>query len=149
MWFAGKYALHSDDKGRLRIPQRFRERMGTTAIYAMYSAGGCLSFVTKEEGDKLMEHFREMVTVADTAVLKAARVIMAHMCEITEDSQGRFTLPPELKKMAGIDRDVLFVGMGNKVELWDPKRFDDNIMDNDYDYPYKEKFEAVNGELVF
>mgnify|MGYP005772388019 FL=1 len=149
MRFAGKYALHTDEKGRLRLPQFFRARMGTSKIYAMYSAGGCVSFIREEEADKLFAHFEGMITVADSKVLASARLLMAYVSEITEDSQGRFTLPPDLKKMADLGRDVIFVGMGNKVELWDAKRFEDNINGVEYEYPYMEKFAQISEEIVF
>lgn len=149
MWFTGKYALHVDDKGRLRIPQRFREAMVTTQIYAMYSAGGCISFITNEEHESLMNSFRSMVTLAETPAIRASRVIMRNTAPITEDNQGRFTLPADLKEKAALGKDVIFVGMGNKIELWDPQRFEDNISGVDYDYYGKDKFEGIDGGIVF
>ncbi len=149
MLFTGKYSLHVDDKGRLRIPQRFRDAIVTTQIYAMYSAGGCISFITEEEYGSLMQNLGTMITVADTPALRAARVIMANTAPLAEDSQGRFTLPADLKEKAALGRDVIFVGMGNKIELWDPQRFEDNISGVDYDYYCKDKFAAINGEIIF
>ena len=149
MWFTGKYSLHVDDKGRMRIPQRFRDAMVTSQIYAMYSAGGCISFITEEEYNELMSNFKSMITVAPTPALSAARAIMSHTSPISEDSQGRFTLSSDLKDKAGLGKDVVFVGMGNKIELWDPQRFEDNISGVEYDYYYKDKFAAINGEIIF
>ena len=149
MWFTGKYSLHVDDKGRMRIPQRFRDAMVTPQIYAMYSAGGCISFITEEEYNELMSNFKSMITVASTPALSAARAIMSHTSPISEDSQGRFTLSSDLKDKAGLGKDVVFVGMGNKIELWDPQRFEDNISGVEYDYYYKDKFAAINGEIIF
>ena len=51
--------------------------------------------------------------------------------------------------MADLGRDVIFVGMGNKVELWDAKRFEDNINGVEYEYPYMEKFAQISEEIVF
>ena len=121
----------------------------TTQIYAMYSAGGCISFITEEEYGSLMQNLGTMITVADTPALRAARVIMGNTAPLAEDSQGRFTLPADLKEMAALGRDVIFVGMGNKIELWDPQRFEDNISGVDYDYYCKDKFAAINGEIIF
>ncbi len=149
MRLAGKYNLHADEKGRLRVPSNLRDNMPSKQLYAMYSAGGCLSIVTEEEADKLFTHFESMVTVADTKDLKAARVLMGFMGELKEDSQGRFVVPAELKKMAEINKDVVFVGMGKKVELWDAKRFEENLSGEEYDYPHKEKFEQLGGGIVF
>ena len=149
MWFTGKYSLHVDDKGRMRIPQRFRDAMVTSQIYAMYSAGGCISFITEEEYNELMSNFKSMITVASTPAMRAARAIMSHTSPISEDSQGRFTLSSDLKDKAGLGKDVVFVGMGNKIELWDPQRFEDNISGVEYDYYYKDKFAAINGEIIF
>lgn len=149
MRFIGKYFLHADDKGRLRIPQKFRLQLGDTRIYTMYTADGCLSFISEEEADKLLEHFDSMVTVASGPALTNARILMSSMCEITEDNQGRFTLMPEAKKFAGISKDVVFVGVGNKIELWDVARWEAYTAGESYDYPYKNNFAQINGEIIF
>ena len=58
--FIGKYYLHADDKGRLRIPLKFRYNMGTAGIYAMYTADGCLSIITAETASNMIEKFEGM-----------------------------------------------------------------------------------------
>ncbi|MDE6550167.1 MAG: hypothetical protein K2M44_01530 [Clostridia bacterium] len=147
--FIGKYYLHADDKGRLRIPLKFRYNMGTAGIYAMYSADGCLSLITAETANKMLEKFESMVTVAAGESLNNARILISSMCELSEDNQGRFTLMPEAKKYANISKDVVFVGLGNKIELWDVERWEAHCRGEKYDYLYKSNFESVNPELTF
>lgn len=46
--------------------------------------------------------------------------LMEHTADATLDAQGRITLPPHLAELAGIEKEVLFVGAGDVIEMWDP-----------------------------
>ena len=147
--FIGKYYLHADDKGRLRIPLKFRYNMGTAGIYAMYTADGCLSIITAETASNMIEKFEGMVTVAASESLNNARILKSSMFELTEDNQGRFTLAPEAKQFAGISKDVVFIGVGKKIELWDVERWEAHCRGEKYDYMYKQNFTSINPEMTF
>lgn len=59
---------------------------------------------------------------------------MRHTAEASLDSQGRITVPPRLAELAEIERDVVFVGAGDIIELWNPARYQDYIEGSDGEF---------------
>lgn len=52
------------------------------------------------------------------------RQLMASASEVTLDKQGRILIPAKLRKSAGLEKDLVFVGMINRVEIWDKDTFE-------------------------
>lgn len=126
MMMSGMVALQVDPKGRLRIPAKYRPALGEegSRIYAMMNSNGCLNIISQEKANEIISKLSKVVSIAVTERSNAARLILASVCELTEDGQGRFTIPPILKKFAGISKNVIFAGMGNSLELWDADKWD-------------------------
>ncbi|MDE5618329.1 MAG: hypothetical protein K2I79_02445 [Clostridia bacterium] len=139
-FYSGTYYLRADDKGRLRIPQKLRAMMNSEKLHLVYSANGCLSILTEEEHERLMSQYDGKVTICESGDLKMSRFIAGSVADINEDNQGRFTVPAAAKKFANINKDVVFVGVITKVELWDAERYEAYCSDVDYDYMFKNRF---------
>ena len=60
--------------------------------------------------------------------------LMQHTAETTVDGQGRITLPPVLMKLAGLEAEVTFVGAGDVIEMWEPKRYADYVGGGEGDF---------------
>lgn len=117
------FAEHAlDDKGRLIVPARFRERLGTGFVLtiaqpdpclALYPAAAWAYFCDRlEAAPRKDERFRRMV-----------RHLFAHTDEVACDTQGRLLIPGPLRAYAGIERDVISVGSLTRVEVWAKERF--------------------------
>ncbi len=52
---------------------------------------------------------------------------MQHTSEAAPDAQGRISVPPHLAELAGIEQEVVFVGAGDVIEMWDPKRYEEYV----------------------
>ena len=134
MMMSGMVSLTVDPKGRLRIPSKYRSALGGegSVIYAMINSNGCLNIISQEKANEIISKLSKVVSIAVTERSTAARLILSSVCELKEDGQDRFTLPPMLKKFAGINKNVVFAGMGNSLELWDADKWDElhNIVSN-------------------
>lgn len=134
MMMSGMVSLTVDPKGRLRIPSKYRAALGGqgSVIYAMINSNGCLNIISQEKANEIVSKLSKVVSIAVTERSTAARLILSSVCELKEDGQDRFTLPPMLKKFAGINKNVVFAGMGNSLELWDADKWDElhNIVCN-------------------
>lgn len=65
-----------------------------------------------------MERSRANISVFDTDAQNPTTFLLSHTYEVKEDGQGRITLPSDLKKMAQIDKDLVFVGKFDYAEIW-------------------------------
>lgn len=134
MMMSGMISLQVDPKGRLRIPTKYRPALGEdgSKIFAMINSNGCLNIISQEKANEIISKLSKVVSIAVTERSTAARLILSSVSELKEDGQDRFTLPPMLKKFAGINKNVVFAGMGNSLELWDADKWDElhNIVSN-------------------
>ncbi len=118
--FYGEYEHTIDRKGRIIIPSKFREVFKEHFVEKFYVTRGldkCL-FVFAEEEWRLQEQkFKSMsFTKADSR--KFNRLFFSGAIDVTCDKQGRVLLPQYLKDYAGIKRDVMIVGVSNRMEIW-------------------------------
>lgn len=59
---------------------------------------------------------------------------MRHTAEAGLDGQGRISVPSRLVEAAGIGREVLFVGAGDVIEMWDPDRYETYVGESEADF---------------
>ena len=114
----GQYSSKLTDNKRISIPKRFREELGEQMIIAKWYEG-CLVLVSKEKWDELKLRLTGEAKLVISPVRDIDRFIMASAFEIGLDSQGRFVLPESLIDYAGIQNEVVFAGLGDRVEVWD------------------------------
>ena len=109
-----------DAKGRLIIPSRMREELGSE-FYVTLSFQKCLSAYSLENWAKFEEKY-ETLARAEKARMRPL-FAYASYCEL--DSQGRILIPPKLREMGGLKKDVTVVGAGDCVEFWDSEAWAD------------------------
>jgi MraZ protein len=69
------------------------------------------------------------------------------MTEIELDSIGRFLLPGSMRRYAGLEKDVVIVGLGNRCEVWEPTRYDDFLIKDQGAFSkLAQKFLSVSSE---
>jgi MraZ protein len=120
MIFIGNYTSKLDTgKGRTAIPAKFRQLLGKKAIVTQ---GFEKSLLLVKESE--WESVTRQVTQASflTGVSRQTeRFLLGSAFEIDLDTQGRFIIPQALRKYAGLGENLVFVGVGNRVEIWDEK----------------------------
>lgn len=111
-----------DDKGRLIIPARYRPRFAEGLVITR-GYDHVLWVYPPEEFDTKLAEF-EQAPDSDAEARAMYRMLTWHAFEEELDRQGRLTIPPSLRKYAGIDRDVAVLGSGNRLEIVDLERFE-------------------------
>ncbi len=126
--FTGEYRHSIDDKGRLIIPSKIRQSLGEDIVITR-GLDGCLFGYDKKSWEKLMEKLNSLpFTKKD--VRSFTRFIASGACTLDFDKQGRINLPSYLMKHANLDKDVVIIGVSNRIEIWDSNKWDEFIDTN-------------------
>ena len=120
--FAGTYFHNIDEKGRMIVPAKFREGL-CESFYVTIGDNGCLFAYPLEEWRKV----EEKLSAVGANAQKIKRIFFANACECEVDKQGRTLIPAKLREFAGITKDVVVLGVSNKVELWAKERWNEYI----------------------
>ncbi len=114
--FMGEYNHTIDAKGRLIVPAKFREGLGDEFVVTK-GLDGCLFVYTNEEWANIEAKFREIpLTTKDARKFMRFFFASAASCEV--DKQGRILLPAVLREYAGLEKDVVSVGVLSRIEIW-------------------------------
>ncbi len=118
----GTFFPKLDDKGRLTLPAKFREHFAEGVVVTRVQEG-CLAVYDVETFDSLDAKF-ESKTNNDAEIRAYQRWLNSGSHDDVPDRQGRVTLPAPLRTFAGLDKDVVVIGSGDRVEVWDPARWE-------------------------
>ncbi|MBV8985525.1 MAG: division/cell wall cluster transcriptional repressor MraZ [Acidimicrobiia bacterium] len=113
--FLGEYQHALDAKGRFILPARFREHLGDQA-YVTTEEDGCLALWRPEEFDVKATEIRDRARRGERDVQRA---FFAGAMEASPDKQGRVAISQALRDFAGLERDVVVVGLYDHIEIWD------------------------------
>lgn len=119
--FQGSSALTLDAKGRMSIPTRHRDAL-------QKQAAGQLTLTRHPDGCLLVyprpvwEERREQIVRFPMSARALQRLLLGHAQDVDMDSAGRVLVAPELRSAAGMNREVMLMGMGTHFELWDAER---------------------------
>lgn len=125
--FMGEYNHSIDAKGRMIVPAKFRELLGDVFVVTQ-GLDGCLFVYPDEEWKKFVKELRELPGSKEARQLQ--RYFMAGAALVEVDKQGRILLPLKLREQAKLEKDIVFVGVLSKIEIWSKERWDAN---NNYD----------------
>lgn len=118
----GNYKRTLDDKNRVMIPAKLRDPLGKV-FYITLGPDNVLEI----RDDKSFNIYKDKLLGTNMLNKNArlfARVLLGNTIEVTPDKQGRFALTESFMSKTGITKEVTFVGVGNKVELWSTEAFD-------------------------
>lgn len=120
--FAGSEQHALDPKGRLIVPARFRERLGSEFVLTIAAPDPCLALYPTATWIEFCGRL-ESVPVKDERYRRYVRYLFAHTEEVGCDNQGRMLVPALLRHYAGIERAVVSVGLLTRVEIWAKERY--------------------------
>jgi len=118
--FYGEYLHTIDRKGRLILPSKFRESAKSNFIDRFYITRGldkCLFMFSEEEWHNQEQRFKSLPVTKQQA-RTFNRLYFSGAVEIIADKQCRILVPQFLKDFAGIKRDVMIIGVSNRIEIW-------------------------------
>ncbi|MEP7193122.1 MAG: division/cell wall cluster transcriptional repressor MraZ [Actinomycetota bacterium] len=115
--FLGTHTPRLDDKGRLILPAKFRDRLAGGLVVTR-GQERCLYVFPVDEFVRRAETMRE-APMTSKAARDYVRVFLSGASDEIPDKQGRVTVPPTLREYAGLTRDCTVIGAWSHVELWD------------------------------
>lgn len=128
--FFGQYEHSIDPKGRLILPAKFRSAFdaGGSVGFLSQHTEGCLALYTPEEFDVRMAEMRQRAK-EEPLERNMVRFWSAGTAQVEIDRQGRMALPAKLRQYAdlALEAPVLVVGAIERVELWNPRRWEENV----------------------
>jgi MraZ protein len=120
--FTGSYDHVLDDKGRSSLPKEFRDSLselrGTPRLTALRT---CLAIFPPDQWEALQAKLSQASSVVDS-IQRAQRLILGMAMPCPFDRQGRILIPPKLRDWAQLKREIVFSGLGNRIEIWDRGR---------------------------
>ncbi|MBR6384151.1 MAG: division/cell wall cluster transcriptional repressor MraZ [Lachnospiraceae bacterium] len=122
MGFMTEYQNNMDAKGRVILPVKFRENIGSTFILTK-GLDRNLTIYPMEEWKNVEEKLSKLKR-SNEAARNLKRRIQGAAVEVEVDNQDRITIPQNLRIFAGLEKELLFVGQGEYIEIWAKSRFD-------------------------
>ena len=114
--FMSEYNHTVDAKGRLIVPSKFREQLGDEFVVTK-GMDGCL-FVYANDDWNAFEQKLTSLPLINKEARKFARFFLAGAAQVEVDKQGRILLPANLREFASLEKDVVLVGVGSRIEIW-------------------------------
>lgn len=121
--FIGSVEVNMDSKGRIVLPVKYRELLGD-GFHVTRGYDGCLSVYDKENW---VEFYDKLMSYPDTnpAARIMQRKFLSGVEEPVPDKQGKILLSQSLREFAGLTKEVVVAGAGNRVEIWDKHRWEE------------------------
>jgi MraZ protein len=123
--FRGATKVTLDDKGRMVMPTRYRERLREQAqgrVVVTVDRDQCLLVYPLPEWEQIERKLMALPTLHAQS-RRLQRLMVGHATDLELDGHGRLLLPPELREFAGLSRHAMLVGQGGRFELWDEMRW--------------------------
>lgn len=119
--FRGVQHINMDAKGRMAIPARQRDSLNESAsghiVITIDTQSPCLVIYPLPEWERIEEQVQALPTL-DPAVKRFQRLFLGYATDIELDGSGRALITPALREYAQLDKKVVLVGQGRKLELW-------------------------------
>lgn len=132
--FMGEYNHTIDAKGRLIIPSKFRDTLGDEFVVTK-GLDGCLFVYDNQEWTAFEEKLKAL-PLTNKDARKFVRFFLAGAGNVEVDKQGRILIPSNLREFAELEKDVVLVGVGSRIEIWSREKweseasFDDDDMED-------------------
>lgn len=141
--FRGRYEHAIDDKGRLSIPAKFREILNKRGQNGLVLADfdSCLAAYPIREWRQFEERIRSQ-SPFHREFRDFLRLFYSGAIETSLDNQGRVLIPPQLRDRAGLRREVVIVGVLNRIEIWSKERWEQFVAER------AQTFEEVAAKLA-
>jgi len=134
--FSGEYTYSIDEKKRLAVPSKFRQLLGKKAVITR-GLDNCLFLYPLIVWEKLAKKISQL-PLAQSDARSFARLMLGGAMEVKFDNLGRILIPDYLKNYSGLKKKVVFIGLYDRIEVWDDVEFQ----------KYKKKTEMAAGDIA-
>lgn len=126
--FRGSNEINMDAKGRMAMPVRYRDDLtgepDGCLVVTIDVHDKCLLIYPRPEWDGLEEQIRALPTF-NPKTRRLQRLLIGHARDLELDGNGRILIPPELRDYAELEKKVILVGQGHRLELWNLESWND------------------------
>ena len=119
--FIGEDQHALDSKNRMIVPSKLREELGNKFVITK-GLDGCLYAYPQDEWKNLEEKMKTL-PLTNRDARSFVRFFFAGACEIEMDKQGRGLIPQNLKEYAGIEKEIVSIGVLTRVEIWSKEKW--------------------------
>ena len=127
--FMGEYHHTIDEKGRITIPSKLRMELGEEFIITK-GLDGCLFGFSQKEWTNFEEKLKTLPLTNKNA-RDFVRFFLSGATECDIDKQGRFLIAGNLREYAGMEKEVVIIGVGTRIEIWNKQKWKEyNSEDN-------------------
>ena len=121
MAYFGKYNYNVDAANRIIVPARFREQLGAESVF-FKAEEGCLYLYDTPAFEAVLAPLRYLAGTADG--LEQMRIkVYDNTVGVSVDRNGRLVIPADCMEHAGLKNEVMIVGAGNRIEIWNPEAY--------------------------
>ena len=118
----GEYNHNIDEKGRVSVPAKFREDLGTSFIVTK-GLDECLFAYSKAEWIKFEEKLKSL-PLTNTNARNFVRFFFSGATECEVDKQGRINIPQNLREYASLSKELCIIGVSTRVEIWNKEKWE-------------------------
>lgn len=137
----GEYQHNIDAKGRLIVPSKLRESLGEIFI-ATRGFDQCVVVYPMDVWMDFLEKIRQLPASSSDA-RRFKRFFTSNAAECEVDGQGRILLPLQLREYAGLKKQIVSIGVGDRAEIWDKDTWDKYNDDTALDESFMEKISEL------
>ena len=123
--FIGEHKQKMDTKGRVVVPSKFRDELGNQVVVTKGLGENCLYAFSRESWEKVVSKLEEL-PMTNMKVRNFNRFFLAGASNLEADKLGRVLVSSALREYALLDKEVVWVGVGNRMEIWDVDKWKEN-----------------------
>jgi MraZ protein len=134
--FTGEYECKMDAKGRLTLPSKVKSKLPEVSGNQLVLSLGlepCLVIYPSVEYRKIYSQIASM-NEFNEEFRRLQRNFFRRMAEVELDGAGRILIPKTMSKYANLDKEIILVGMGNRMELWDSTVYEEYIINDNKEF---------------
>ncbi|MCI8964973.1 MAG: division/cell wall cluster transcriptional repressor MraZ [Clostridia bacterium] len=124
----GEYEHSLDSKGRLIMPAKLRENIGERFLLTK-GLDGCLFAFSTQEWENFEQKLKSL-PLSNKNSREFTRFFLSGATECEIDKQGRFLIPNNLRKSANLIKDIIIIGVGTRIEIWNKEEWETYNTDN-------------------
>jgi MraZ protein len=126
--FVGQYEHQMDEKGRVSLPSAFRREADSDRFVLLQWEPDYLTLFTASKWEDVQQRLLEFRR-GDPQAWNQVRLVVSSAVEVSPDKQGRILVPAALQSAAGLAGTVLLSGNIDRVELWNPARYSEVVLE--------------------
>ena len=124
----GEYEHSLDAKGRLIMPAKLRQDIGEKFVVTK-GLDGCLFAFSTQEWENFEQKLKSL-PLSNKNSREFTRFFLSGATECEIDKQGRFLIPNNLRKSANLIKDIIIIGVGTRIEIWNKEEWETYNTDN-------------------